>query len=211
MQRKARMKYFGFLFAFFAIEAAMLSPARPTAARDADWPCVQPKVPQMSVAAMWDGPSIEDVGNAWQNDPKIKELVIRLAARRTPLDATEKAISGFITGSAAEKEEKAKKLFAGLFDSLSEQRSEIMSGIERVAGKQKELADKIRSDVAELHELEDKPQRDQSKINMLASQVEWSTRIFEDRRKTIRYVCEAPTVIEQRVFALGRTIRKALD
>ena len=123
----------------------------------------------------------------------------------------EKAISGFITGSAAEREEKAKKLFAGLFESLSEQRSEIMSGIERVAGKQKELADKIRSDVAELRELEDKPQQDQSKISMLASRVEWSTRIFEDRRKTIRYVCETPTVIEQRVFALGRTIRKALD
>jgi hypothetical protein len=205
------MKYFGFLFAFFAVEAALLSLARPADARDADWPCVQPKVPQMSVAAMWDGPSIADVGNAWQNDPKIKELVIRLAARRTPLDAAEKAISGLITGSAAEKQDKAKKLFAGLFDSLSEQRSEIMSGIERVAGKQKELADKIRSDVAELRELEDKPQQDQSKISMLASRVEWSTRIFEDRRKTIRYVCEAPTVIEQRVFALGRTIRKALD
>jgi hypothetical protein len=71
----------------------------------------------------------------------------------------------------------------------------------RLTGKQKELAYKIRSNVAELRELD----------SMLASQVEWSTRIFEDRRKTIRYVCEAPTVIEQRVFALGRTIRKALD
>ena len=57
----------------------------------------------MSVAAMWDGPSIADVGNSWQDDPKIKDLVARLAARRTPLDAAEKAIADFITGSAAEK------------------------------------------------------------------------------------------------------------
>jgi hypothetical protein len=65
--------------------------------------------------------------------------------------------------------------------------------------------------VAELRELQDKPEQDQSKISALASQVEWSTRIFEDRRKSIRYVCEAPTIIEQRVFALGRAIRQTLD
>jgi hypothetical protein len=205
------MKFFGLLFALLTIKAALLSPAHAVNPRDADWPCVQPKVPQMSVAAMWDGPSIADVGNTWQDDPKMKDLVARLAARRTPLDEAEKAISGFIIGTTAEKQDKAKKLFAGLFDSLSQQRSEIMSGIERVARKQKELADKIRSDVAELRELEDKPEQDQSKISTLASQVEWSTRIFEDRRKTIRYVCEAPTVIEQRVFALGRVIRQTLN
>ena len=117
--------------------------ARAADRRDPDWPCVQPKVPQMSVAAMWDGPSIADVGNAWQDDPTIKDLVVRLAARRTPLDAAEKVISGFITGSDAEKQNKAKKLFAGLFDSLSQQRSEIISGIERVARKQRTLPIKL--------------------------------------------------------------------
>jgi hypothetical protein len=191
--------------------AALPSSGRATDRRDADWPCVQPKVPQMSVAAMWDGPSIADVGNAWQDDPTIRDLVARLAERRTPVDAAEKAISGFITGTDAEKQKKAKMLFAGIFDSLSQQRSEIISGIERVARKQKELADKIKSDVTELHELEDKSDHDQTKIDALAAQVEWSTRIFEDRRKTIRYVCEAPTAIEQRVFTLGRVIRKTLD
>lgn len=214
------MKVRGFLFALFAlfdlfaqlaIETILPAPARAADPRNPDWPCVQPKVPQMSIAAMWDGPSIADVGNAWEDDPKIKDLVARLAARRTPLDAAEKAIADFITGSAAEKQDKATKLFAGLFDTLSQQRGEVMSGIERVARNEKDLADKIRSDVAELRELEDKPEQDQSKISALASQVEWSTRIFEDRRKSIRYVCEVPTIIEQRVFALGRAIRQALD
>jgi hypothetical protein len=191
--------------------AALTMSAHAADRREADWPCVQPKVPQMSVAAMWDGPSIADVGNSWQDDPKIKDLVVRLAARRTPLDTAEKAISAFITGDAAEKQVKAKLLFAGLFDSLSEQRSEIMSGIERVARKQKELADKVRSDAAELRELQDKPDQDQTKISALASQVEWSTRIYEDRRKTIRYVCEAPATIDQRTFALARAIRKTLE
>jgi septal ring factor EnvC (AmiA/AmiB activator) len=192
-------------------ETALTSPARAADSRYPDWPCVQPKVPQMSVAAMWNGPPIDDVGNAWQDDAKIKDLVTRLAARRTPLDAAETAVTEFITGSAAEKQDKAKKLFAGVFDSLSTQRSEIMDGIERTARKQKELADKIRSDVAELRTLEDQPDQDKSKVTTLASQVEWSTRIFEDRRKSIRYVCEVPTTIEQRVFALGRAIQKTLE
>jgi len=205
------MKFFGLVFVFLTMIAATQSQARAGDRPDADWPCMQPKVPQMSVAAMWDGPSIAEVGNAWQDDIKLKDLVSRLAARRTPLDAAEKAISDFVTGSNAEKQDKAKKLFAGLFDDLSQQRGEIISGIERVARKQKELADKIRTDVTELHELQDKPEQDQTKIDSLASQVEWSTRIFEDRRKTIRYVCEAPTAIEQRLFALGRAIRKTLN
>jgi hypothetical protein len=205
------MKFFGVLVACFAVEAALLSPAGAADQRYPDWPCVQPKVPQMSVAAMWDGPSIADVGNSWQDDPKIKDLVARLAARRTPLDAAEKAVAEFVAGSAAEKQDKAKKLFAGLFDSLGTQRSEVMDGIERTARKQKELADKIRSDVTDLRALEDAPDQDQTKTTTLANQVEWSTRIFEDRRKTIRYVCEVPTIIEQRVFALGRAIRKNLN
>jgi hypothetical protein len=205
------MKLLEFLFAFFAVETALLSPLRAADARNPDWPCVQPKVPQMSIAAMWDGPSIADVGNSWQDDPKIKDLVARLAARRTPLDSAEQSIAEFLTGSVAEKQDKAKKLLAGLFDSLNAQRGEVMDGIERTARKQKELADKVRSDVAALREMEDKPDQDQSKIAALASEVEWSTRIFEDRRKTIRYVCEVPTAIEQRVFALARSIRQSLD
>ena len=160
---------------------------------------------------MWDAPSIAEVGNSWQDDPKIQDLVARLAARRTPLNDAKKAIADFITGTAAERQDKAKKIFAGVFDTLSEQRSEVMIGIDRVARKEKELADKIRSDVTALRELQDKPDQDQSKISALATQVEWSTRIFDDRRQSIRYVCEVPTIIEQRVFALGRAIRRTLD
>jgi hypothetical protein len=205
------MKFSGFILAVFVALAALPAPLRAADKRYPDWPCVQPKVPEMSAAAMWDGPSIADVGNSWQDDPKLKDLVVRLAARRTPLDVAEKMAADFVTGNNEEKQDKAKKLFVGLFDTLSQERSEVMSGIERVSRNEKELGDKIRSDVDTLHQLEDKPGEDQSKVTALANQVEWSTRIFEDRRKTIRYVCEVPTVIEQRVFALARAIRKTLD
>jgi hypothetical protein len=204
---RAAVKYAAFLLAFYA---ALLSPVRADP-RYPDWPCMQPKVPELSAAAMWSGPSIAEVGSSWQDDSKVRELVEMIAARRTPLDAAQKAIADFMTGSSVEKEQKAKQLFAGVFDTLSGQRREVMDGLERVSRKEVDLGDKIKSDVANLRELQDKPNADETEIKNLGSEIEWSTRIFEDRRKTIRYVCEVPSAIEQRVFALARTIQQNLN
>jgi DNA polymerase III alpha subunit len=190
--------------------AALSSPLRADP-RFPDWPCVQPKVPELSAATMWNGPSIDDVGNTWQDDDKIKDLVAQVSARRTPLDVAQKAIAEFIAGTPAEKQQKAKLIFAGVFDTLSSERNEVMDGLERTSRNELELAAKIKSDVADLRGLEDKPDSDQSKVKDLANEVEWSTRIFEDRRKTIRYVCEVPSTIEQRLFALARMIQQTLS
>jgi hypothetical protein len=142
-----------------------------------DWPCNQVKVPEISVAAVWAGPAIDDVGNAWGEDAAIKDLVARLAARRTPLEDAQKAISDVITGTESERQKKAKLIFAGLFKTLNHERNEVMHGLERYFRKQKE----------------------------------WGTRIFEERRKTINFVCEVPVVIEQRLFALARAIQQSLE
>jgi hypothetical protein len=176
-----------------------------------DWPCVQAKVPDISVAAVWEGPSIDQVANNWRNEPEIKDLVTRLSARRTPMEEARKSIAEFLTGDATVKASKGKRLFAGLFETLNGQRTEVMSGLERLARREKELAEQIKSDTFALHELQDKSPPDQSKIDELATRVEWSTRIFEDRRKSIRYACEVPVIIEKRLFALSRAIQQAAE
>lgn len=176
-----------------------------------DWPCVQAKVPEISVAAVWEGPPIELVANTWQNEPRIKDLVTRLAARRTPMQEAQKSIAEFLTGDAAAKADKGKLLLAGLFETLNSQRNEVMNGLERLARSEKELAEQIRSDTSALRELQDKSPPDLSKIDELATRVEWNSRIFEDRRKSIRYACEVPVIIEKRLFALGRTIQQAAE
>ena len=33
-----------------------------------DWPCAQAKVPEISVAAVWAGPSLDDVQDKWKDD-----------------------------------------------------------------------------------------------------------------------------------------------
>jgi len=175
-----------------------------------DWPCTQAKVPEISLAAVWAGPPLDDVSAKWKDDAKVSALVTKLAARRTPLEEAQKAISEYLTG-AADKTGSGKLLFAGLFDSLNAQRSQVLNGLERVTRKQREAADKIRADTLALQALQGESQRDQAKIDDLGNQLVWQTRIFEDRQRVIKFVCEVPTAIDQRLFALGRSIQQEIE
>jgi hypothetical protein len=121
-----------------AIELVLRGVALAADPRFPDWPCNQVKVPEISVAAVWAGPAIDDVGNAWGEDAATKDLVARLrrAARRSWTRRWRFQIS--ITGTESERQKKAKLLFAGLFKSLNDERSEVMHGIERYFRKQKQ-------------------------------------------------------------------------
>jgi hypothetical protein len=198
------------LYAAFAI-AGSVDPCFAADPRYPDWPCAQAKVPDVSLAAVWDGPALDDVADKWKNDTKVVALVPRLAARRTPLDEAEKAITEFLSDSSARKKEAGKLLFAGLFDTLNAQRSSVMNGLERVTRKQREAAEKIRDDTLALQALQDATPPDQAKVEELGNQLVWQTRIFEDRRRVIKFVCEVPTAIDQRLFALGRAIQQQLE
>ena len=175
-----------------------------------DWPCAQAKVPEISLAAVWAGPPLDDVSSKWKDDAKVSALVAKLAARRTPLDEAQKAITEYLNGTA-DKTAGGKLLFAGLFDSLNAQRSQVMNGLERVTRKQRAAAEKIRDDTLALQALQGASPPDQAKIGELGNQLVWQTRIFEDRRNVIKFVCEVPTAIDQRLFALGRTIQQEIE
>src|SRR5262245_18430816 len=173
---RRHVKHWSFTMAV-AIELAFRGMALAADPRFPDWPCNQVKVPEISVAAVWTGPSIDDVGNAWEEDTTIKDFVARLAARRMPLDEAQKAISDFIAGPESERQKKATLIFAGLFKSLNHERSEVMRGIERYFRKQREFSDQIRSTILQLRELQDRPNPDQSRVDELTNRVEWDTRI----------------------------------
>jgi hypothetical protein len=175
-----------------------------------DWPCAQAKVPEISLPAVWSGPPLDDIKDQWKDDPKVSALVTKLAARRTPLDEAERHIREFL-GGASDKVAAAKLLFAGLFGTLGAQRSSVMNGLERVIRKQRDAAEKIRTDTIALQALQSASPADQPKIDELSNQLFWETRIFEDRRRVVKYVCEVPTAIEQRLFALGRAIQQEIE
>jgi hypothetical protein len=190
---------------------ALAGTARAADPRYPDWPCAQAKVPEISLAAVWAGPPLDEAETKWKDDAAVSALVAKLAARKTALDEAEKSVKDFLAGSAADKTANAKLLFAGLFDTLNAQRSQVMGGLERVSRKQREAADRIREETVQLQALQDATPRDDGKVETMSNQLIWETRIFEDRRKVVRFVCEVPTIIDQRLFALGRVIQQEME
>ena len=195
---------------FFVI-AALTGSGLAADPRYPDWPCVQAKVPEISLAAVWAGPPLEDATDKWKNDAKVSALVSKLAARKTSLEEAKEAITEFLAGSAAQKAAMGKLLFAGLFETLNAQRNSVLNGLERVTRKQRDAAEKIRSDTLALQALQGASPPDQPRIDEFNNQLIWETRIFEDRRRVIGFVCEVPTAIDQRLFALARVIQQEME
>ena len=191
--------------------ASVTQPAFALDPRYPDWPCQQLKVPEISIASVWTGPSIEAADREKPADPKEAELVSRLAARRTPIEDARKLIADYVVGTSEEKQQKAKTLFAALYSTLNAQRDQVMNGIERFSRKQKAMAEDIREKAQKMREIQDKSDADQAQSNELASQLSWQTRIFEDRRKSTAYVCDVPVLIEKRLFDLGSAIQNVLN
>ena len=193
--------------------ALVMSLSRPSVALDPrfpDWPCQQLKVPEISIASVWSGPPIGAVDSSKPGDPREADLVPRLAARRTPIETAQQLIKDYLTGTAAERQQRATSLFAALYATLNAQRGQVMNGIERFSRKQKMMAEQIRANAQKIREIQDRPDADPAQNEALASELSWQTRIFDDRRKTTSYVCEVPVLIEKRLFDLSKAIQDAL-
>ena len=198
----------------FALGLALVAPAlTQTRARNtSDWPCRAIKVPEITLAAVWSGPSLDGIpASAWRDDAVIGALVARLSARRTPLAEAEAAVKELAAAAGEGRRDKLLALYAGLFASLAGERAQVLAGLERFGHRQKELADNIRAQTASMRELQDKPDADAAKIEEVTSRLTWDMRIFEDKRKSVAFVCETPVLIEQRLFALGRMVQAALE
>jgi len=193
------------------IAVAASAPCLAADPRYPDWPCAQAKVPEISLAQVWAGPSLDDASNKWKDDSKISALVGKLAPRKVKLEDAQKSITDFLSSPGTDKAAAGKLLFAGLFDTLNAERSSVMTGLERVTRKQRAAAEKIRSDTIALQALQDATPPDQPKIDELGNQLVWETRIFEDRRRVVKFVCEVPTTIDRRLFALARTIQQEME
>ena len=124
--------------AFLAVGVAS---ALAASGQDPDWPCVQRKVPELSLAQIWTGAELPASASQWAGDKEIAALVAELSARRVPLDEAEDHIRAFARSlPAGEADARLPKLMGGLFDHMNAERSEIISGIQRYARKQKALA-----------------------------------------------------------------------
>lgn len=171
------------------------------------WPCVQRKVEHVDAGQVWPGPPLEQAEGVPRTDA-MRQLVATVAARRLPLPDAEKTAADFVKALPAEQRTPAAAAaFADLLKLMNDERTQIMRGIERYGAHQQALADKLRQENTALSDLRAKGD---AKAADAQEALLWDTRVFEERRRSLTYVCEVPTLIEQRLFALGRAMSGAL-
>src|SRR3546814_17857118 len=77
-----------------------------------------------------------------------------------------------------------------------------LAGIKRFSVRQRELAERIREARATVEQNAGAAAANDG----LTEQLNWSIRIFEERAKSMTYLCAQPVLMAQRAFALGRTL-----
>ena len=183
----------------------------PPGSHDPDWPCQQIKVPQLSPASVWSGPSIDQQQEGWQQDQTVAELVRETAQRRMPVEQAQERINSFAAQAGNARQAKLLDLFAGLFRTLDDERSSVVAGLDRFGMRQKVLATELRNDNEKLRMMQADPKSDAGAMNQLIQKVTWEAQVFQDRRQALSYACDVPAKIEQRLFALARTVEEALQ
>jgi hypothetical protein len=183
------------------------------AGEDPDWPCIQRKVPEISSGQVWTGPPLDEVGESWQQDMGLVDLAREVASRRTEMDDARQKVAAFAAQAGADKNRRLTALFAGILANINTERSSIMAGIGRFARRQRALAEKISMQSAELEQLRQQGAGNgvEARRDELLEIQAWDTRIFRERERSLRYVCELPVLLDQRAFALGREIAAMLD
>jgi uncharacterized coiled-coil DUF342 family protein len=160
---------------------------------------------------VWNGDELPESAKEWEKDPRLADLVADLVKRSNAIDNARKQISDYASALPKDQvNEKLEQLFMGVFDKLNIERGQIISGISRYAGKQRELASDIRKRAAEVDKLRAASDTDPAELARHDQQLTWETRIFEERVQSLTYVCEVPTLIEQRLYNLSKIINETM-
>ncbi len=175
---------------------------------DPDWPCIQRKVPEISLGQMWGGvPPTAD----WRDDPELVRLAARLAERRNPLEAVETEAAAYAATLPPEaRAEKLAQLFAAILHHVNLERGAVVTGIGRYAHKQADLAARVEAQQVELVDLRRAPAPDQGRIEELEDRLAWDVRVFKERSQSLTYVCESPVLLEARAFEIARRLAAML-
>ena len=186
--------------------------ARAATSEDPDWPCIQRQVPEVSAGMVWAGPPVDGLEPKWRQDADVGELAAAIARRATDIEEAKAKIAAFAARQGVDRNEKLTLLFAATLAIVNKERSAIMDGIKRYARRQAKLARKIEATTAAFNKLPTGGAEAQQKAREeLEQQLIWDTRIFDERRQSLVYVCETPVLLEQRIFALSREIMGQMD
>jgi len=180
---------------------------------DPDWPCIQVLVPTISSAVVWDGPSIEGLEAPWRDQVDVARLVGHITQRHVDADQAEKKIDAFAQSqTTTDRNAVLTAVFAGIWEILNEKRQYMIERIKEFTRQQDARANRIENMLLELEVISsDSSPASGAKIAKFRQDLVLEVRIFEDREKSIVYLCELPVKVEGKIGGLARTISAQLN
>ena len=207
-------KFFSFLvFSFFLIFVSNVH----SASKDKPpkkWPCDQVYNPQLNLSTIWQGPSIDSALKDWWKHDDVIEYVNTLSDPTLNEEVGKQLINEFAKKytyagliKKAEQKEKLIFLFAGLYQKAKDRRSRQYKGIIKFVERQEDLRKAIGSSSKLIRKYrKEKLDQKSNKFKDAASQLEWNTKVFDQRTKLTEYICEEPVFNTQRLGYQSREI-----
>ncbi len=172
---------------------------------DPNWPCVQRKVPQLSLGQVWAGPLPDAATETLAHSREVEALAALLELRKLTEEEQRALVEGFVEGDG-DQAQRLTALYLATFERINRHRAALVDGIGRFALKQKDLSAQIEERRHEIARLSAADPVDFDAIDAEEERLDWDTRIFTDRKQSLTYVCETPVILEQHAFALGRLV-----
>lgn len=177
---------------------------------DPEWPCIQRKVETLSIAQIWPSPIEEQ--NLPELRSEIKSLAMSLTLRRLTPEESTKLVQSFVTEQSHEEIKLLlEQVFLDFFERVNQRRQEVITGIGRYAVNQIELSERIDANRQIFNELLSTEPQDFDKIDEVEAKIDWDQRIFNERAKSLEYVCEIPILIEKHAYSIGQILQKEIQ
>lgn len=206
--------FFSFFVIYFFVIFLSSADSAPKDEPPKKWPCDQVYNPQLNLTTIWQGPSIESALKDWWKHDDVIEYVNTLSDPTLNEDVGIQLIkefskkytyAGFIKKS--EQKEKLIFLFAGLYQKAKDRRSRQYKGIIKFVERQEDLRKAIGSSSKLIRKYrKEKLDQKSKKYQNAASQLEWNTRVFDQRTQLTEYICEEPVFNTQRLGYQSREI-----
>jgi len=185
-----------------------------------DWPCIQVLVPEVAAATLWARPLDPVTVQGWREDGELAALARRLGTLEAPVDAPAgalgdaeiAAIDAWVAGTPpAALARRLDALVAGTVATANERRARFIDGIRRYTRQQIAIAGQIEASLNELARLGQgslaglPEQRNEAQATLA-----WHERLYDQRERAIRALCEQPVVLEETLFTVVRELQARL-
>ena len=201
------LKFTFFCVSFCGFVFSAVPPGLAEEDYESEWPCVQRLVDNISLTAVWQGPSIEEFAATWWEDQTLIPLVNELLDETLTEKESADIINGYVETLEQDKDKQMLKLFSGLFQRFGELRVRQIKGIKQFYRRQIKRAERIALMAEELRKMKKEGLREESpEYVALSETLIWNTRIYDERNKLTDYLCEEPVFLEQRLGIQAKAI-----